>query len=264
MKLLGRLGWPTSLRFDGGRTGLQIATIVAIVILLLLSGIGQSSSAQFALSPAAPVASLTSNHSGAHAEVAVPPVRAEPERSASPTVTGLGGGSGWVNLTSSLPASPPGLEWGMMVYDPLGAFDLLFGGYNASTGWSNQTWIFENGSWTQLVLAVHPPAMDGATMVWDPLDNYAVLFGGEGSFTSYPLNGTWTFDQGGWSQLSPAVSPPARWRASMAWDPADGYAVLFGGCDTAGNTINDTGRSSTGIGPSLTSPRHPRPAGTLE
>lgn len=146
--------------------------------------------------------------------------------------------SGWENLTARLNVSPPGLEWGMMAYDPQGGFDLLFGGYNASTRWSNQTWTYQNGTWSELHLTVHPPAMDAATMAWDPLDDYVVLFGGSDGY--FPFNQTWIFKSGQWSELSSSPAPPARWRASMAWDSSDGYLVLFGGCDTAGNTINDT------------------------
>ena len=42
-----------------------------------------------------------------------------------------------------------------------------------------------------------------------------------------------------WAKLSPATSPPARYLASMAYDPATGQLVLFGGYD--GNTfLGDT------------------------
>ena len=43
-----------------------------------------------------------------------------------------------------------------------------------------------------------------------------------------------------WTQLSPATSPPARYSASMAYDPATGNMVLFGGIGSSGNTLSDT------------------------
>ena len=44
-----------------------------------------------------------------------------------------------------------------------------------------------------------------------------------------------------WIQLSPATSPPARDFASMAYDPASGGLVLFGGSSTGdGEDLNDT------------------------
>src|SRR5438445_689575 len=40
---------------------------------------------------------------------------------------------------------------------------------------------------------------------------------------------TWEFSGGVWTQLSPSSSPPPRQYASMAYDAADGYVLLFGG-----------------------------------
>src|ERR1019366_8461497 len=37
-----------------------------------------------------------------------------------------------------------------------------------------------------------------------------------------------------WTELSPLTSPPARWFASMAYDPSTGQLVLFGGSDGSG------------------------------
>jgi galactose oxidase-like protein len=42
-----------------------------------------------------------------------------------------------------------------------------------------------------------------------------------------------------WTQLSPAISPPARESQAMAYDTAHGQTVLFGG-DGASGTLNDT------------------------
>src|SRR5205807_277122 len=52
------------------------------------------------------------------------------------------------------------------------------------------------------------------------------------------LGETWEFHAGTWTQLSPSNSPPARFSASMAYDAADGYILLFGG---AGNTVGILG-----------------------
>ena len=43
-----------------------------------------------------------------------------------------------------------------------------------------------------------------------------------------------------WTQLSPTTVPPARYDATMAYDAADGYTVLFGGVATSGATLDDT------------------------
>ena len=40
---------------------------------------------------------------------------------------------------------------------------------------------------------------------------------------------TWVWDGSNWTEQFPATSPPARDSASMAYDPATGNMVLFGG-----------------------------------
>jgi hypothetical protein len=42
-----------------------------------------------------------------------------------------------------------------------------------------------------------------------------------------------------WTQLSPANSPSARYGSSMAYDPATGQMLLFGG-SSSGGELNDT------------------------
>lgn len=50
---------------------------------------------------------------------------------------------------------------------------------------------------------------------------------------SCPLGQTWQYIGDVWTLLSPARSPPARFDAAMAYDAADGYVLLFGGCSIA-------------------------------
>ena len=45
---------------------------------------------------------------------------------------------------------------------------------------------------------------------------------------------------GSWTQLSPANSPSARSSAAMAYDPANGGLVLFGGGDASSTPLGDT------------------------
>src|SRR5579863_4812251 len=83
-------------------------------------------------------------------------------------------------------------------------------------------------------------------MAYDPADGYLVLFGGcvAGDYwhsTCQPTNATWTFANGTWSPLVVTIAPPARFGASLVWDAADGYLVLFGGNGSASTGfLNDT------------------------
>ena len=52
-----------------------------------------------------------------------------------------------------------------------------------------------------------------------------------------PLMRIW---RSGWSQLSPAASPPARVSSGMAYDPTTGTVVLFGGGNASGVVFGDT------------------------
>ena len=80
-------------------------------------------------------------------------------------------------------------------------------------------------------------------MAFNPATGNMVLFGGFGSggyrsdtWTWGPMPGAPTI----WDQQSPPTSPAARWGAVMAYDPATGNMVLFGGADTSGTHFSDT------------------------
>lgn len=71
----------------------------------------------------------------------------------------------------------------------------------------------------------------------------------------------------GWTQRSPPVAPAPRADAMMAYDPADGYVVLFGGVSSEGTALGDTwtyrGGIWTDITGALTRSPPPRFGGTL-
>jgi hypothetical protein len=95
--------------------------------------------------------------------------------------------------------------------------------------------------WTNVTPASgNPPGVDYATMAYDPASSQVVLFGGQGS--SGLLATTWVWDgtTNVWAELSPATSPPARYGAAMAYDPATSTLVLYGGANGSGGYLNDT------------------------
>jgi hypothetical protein len=119
-----------------------------------------------------------------------------------------------------------------MAYDPIDQYVVLFGGCGSVCS-MNETWIFDNGTWSDITgHTLHtPPGRSSEVMAWDAADGYIVMFGGidAGGF----LQDTWEFESGVWANLLPAAHgrpvPPPRFGASMAYDSADGYLVLFGG-----------------------------------
>jgi PKD repeat protein len=71
-------------------------------------------------------------------------------------------------------------------------------------------------------------------MAWDPAENATILFGGE---THTIVNETWAFLDGKWVNWTSTVgpAPPPAWGSSLAYDPADGYLVKFGGSNGGTN-----------------------------
>jgi PKD repeat protein len=144
----------------------------------------------------------------------------------------------WVDLTTSLNVSPPGRGFASMAYDPVDHEVVLFGGRTYSSDY-NDTWAYSDGLWVQLHPTVSPPARRGASLTWDPQDGYLVLFGGLNDSTGAAYQDTWTFVGGQWMNRTAAVmnstnTPPARFVGQMTDDPAGGYVLLFGGCQSVG------------------------------
>jgi hypothetical protein len=89
--------------------------------------------------------------------------------------------------------------------------------------------------WVEPTLSAAPTARIGPAMTYDSATHSTVLFGGSSAFVPGATYGdTWTWS-GGWTQLSPATSPPARESAGTAYDPSTGTVVLFGGWDNSNN-----------------------------
>lgn len=115
----------------------------------------------------------------------------------------------------------------------------VFGGSlgNNTATTANDLWAFDAlaGTFTQLIPdgAVGSPAARGrACIAWNPLSQKVVLFGGDTrGATPTLLNDTWEYDPSTntWTNLVTANAPSARRWAAMAFDPATGGMVLFGG-----------------------------------
>ena len=142
----------------------------------------------------------------------------------------------WVQQS---PAQSPSARYAAsMAYDSATSQLVLFGGAGDS-GLLADTWIWDGSTWTQQSPATSPPALYYASIAYDPATSQLVLFGGYGDSANAALAGTWTWDGSTWTQQAPAVSPPARSSASMAYDPATSQLVLFGGYGQSG-LLGDT------------------------
>ncbi len=99
--------------------------------------------------------------------------------------------------------------------------------------WSDETWIYESGDWTQLSPATSPSARGGHAMVWD--GSRILLYGGFLSGTGN-LDDLWEFSGGTWTDITPGTVPGKRQLHKMVWDGS--RVLLFGGLvETAGPTF---------------------------
>ena len=118
--------------------------------------------------------------------------------------------------------------------------------------------VIEDGTpWTQLTPEISPPPRQGYAMATDSATGTIVLFGGQAeSYGNTTMNDTWVWNGAAnaltWTQVvSPGCtnicsnSPPARYGAHMAYDPATKMDILFGGMSVSGTNDSASTRQLT-------------------
>jgi hypothetical protein len=116
----------------------------------------------------------------------------------------------------------------------VGAF--MFGGTNV-LNILNESWVYSTSTsnWVQLTPAVSPPARTDCAMAGSTTATSVLLFGGKGTNSSF--GDTYVFSgglSGNWVKQFPAVSPPAMWGSSIAYDTTNAQWVMFGGASDEG------------------------------
>lgn len=137
-----------------------------------------------------------------------------------------------ISWTKRTPAtSPPFTSRAAMVYDEANQQTLMFGGFQS--GLSNVTWIWDGHTWSRPSLTLAPSPRDGHLMVYDKARQRIVLFGGRVSGAPYSVNDTWEWDGTAWRNVTPTVSPEARYSyfpyVVMAYDTVRGQVMLLYG-----------------------------------
>lgn len=137
-------------------------------------------------------------------------------------------GGSWTNVTPPGPTPGP-LDDAGLAEEGSGPM-ILFGGYNAELYNDSQaTWTFSGSAWQLVPLpGASGPRVYSPAMVYDARDGYVLLFGGGNDYAE-TTNATWTWSQGNWTQLHPALSPPPLLEAGIAFDSALNEVVLFSG-----------------------------------
>ncbi|MCI4320578.1 MAG: PKD domain-containing protein [Thermoplasmata archaeon] len=162
--------------------------------------------------------------------------------------TGTGGasvayeGGIWValgyNSTTNRTSPSPRYWYPALVDDPAAHGVLLIGGRNGAGGGpaSNATWLFSNGSWTNLtgILSASPPRDSYPAATYDSATSQVVFVSTNTNLLSSGGTSTWGFN-GTWTNLSSAKQPPSVGAASLTWDSADRSSLFFGGATEGGN-----------------------------
>lgn len=138
---------------------------------------------------------------------------------------------------------PPPLWGAMMAYDAKDRYVVLFGGSTPRYPlFEDLTWIWSNGTWTNITSTAGTPPMSRwlGGMAYDAADQYVVLFGGEGLFGYF--NDTWEFSAGKWTNLTSSLrspSPGPRSDVGAVYDP-NASCVLLNSGTSGGAAINES------------------------
>ena len=95
---------------------------------------------------------------------------------------------------------------------------------------SEQTWKFQDGTWTQLFPPTEPSPRWYAAMAFDPALNETILFGGLSLLGNYTteswLADTWAFANDNWSLITGGQPSPNGYTQTMAYDPPTSQLIL--------------------------------------
>jgi hypothetical protein len=144
-------------------------------------------------------------------------------------------------------------RWGHhMVYDRERGRVVMFGGCKkfdpatyACTDFSNETWEWDGGEWTQVCGSgtgcSGPSGRLALSMTFDGTDGVVILHGGCTTFTggscSARSDETWAFDGSTWKKVcgsGTACGAPTIDRHGLAFDASRDRVVLFGGRESTG------------------------------
>ena len=122
---------------------------------------------------------------------------------------------------------------GTAIYDPLGNRVIVFGGRTGST-YLNDLWAFDldSKSWVELNAQGTPPSpRRGHNAIYDPMARRMISWAGQGDGGGSFFDEVWALDLETlqWLNVSPDMSPPARYGSASVYDPAEHRLVSFAG-----------------------------------
>ncbi len=138
-------------------------------------------------------------------------------------------GTAWKKFTAAKDWPSTSVQ-AALAYDANLKKTILYGGYNGN--YIDETWTWDGAKWTEVKgKDAHFRALPA--MFYDPASKKVVLYGGIGRTsregTVIRFADTWTFNGTDWVESTSANSPPARYGAAVAYNPADNRIHMFGG-----------------------------------
>lgn len=127
------------------------------------------------------------------------------------------------NAWSQQPTSPTPLgRWEhVMAYDAARGVTVMFGGYNGSQGYQDDTWTFDGTTWQAMpVTGARPSPRGRAAMCYDSLRHRVILVAGQ------QLSDTWLWDGSTWSSGPGGLTQGER---SVAYDSVRDVVVAHDG-----------------------------------
>lgn len=155
----------------------------------------------------------------------------------TPTLTQL--------VTSGTP--PEARALGSAIYDSVRDRLVVFGGYTAGSGYSNEVWALSlsgTPTWSQITPSGTPPTERFEhTAIYDATRDRMIVFGGIDNVTG-DLNDLWVLTFSGtptWAPMTPSGTPPIpRDSHSAVYDGPRDRMVVFGGYSSNDGPLNDT------------------------
>jgi hypothetical protein len=150
--------------------------------------------------------------------------------------------TGWQHGTGS---GPPGVAGAVFANVTGSGYDLLYGGYNSSSGYSTATYTWGAGgttTWsTALTVNTTPGELTNASAAWNNRDKYLTIFGGF-SPTAGLQNTTWAWNATAQTfvEVPTFVSPPPVANLSATFDVGARQIVIFGGSGAGGVPFDGT------------------------